>query len=168
MTNSSSGSELTKFLDRKQTLVEHTFSCSSSSTAMYLSSEVLWGSGPSLPERLIWWNPFPVHSNFLLNSETALKYFLFFLALFLFPLLVYVSSLCTCIVHVPDPGKGVCADTVNRGAILEGGGPGPPGGNKERQLSPDKGGGKTWQNEKTTGSQGRRPLHGFKMPACTE
>ncbi len=44
---------------------------------------------------------------------------------------------------VPDPGKGVCADPVNKGAILEGGGPGPPGGNKERQLSPDKGRGKT-------------------------
>jgi hypothetical protein len=46
-------------------------------------------------------------------------------------------------VNVPDPGKGVCADPVNRGGILEGGGPGPPGGNKERQLSPDKGRGKT-------------------------
>jgi hypothetical protein len=45
--------------------------------------------------------------------------------------------------RVPDPGKGVCADPVNRGAILEGVGPGPPGGNKERQLSPDKGRGKT-------------------------
>ncbi len=44
---------------------------------------------------------------------------------------------------VPDPSKGVCADPVNRDAILEGGGPGPPGGNKERQLSPDKGRGKT-------------------------
>jgi hypothetical protein len=44
---------------------------------------------------------------------------------------------------VPDPGKGVCADPVSRGAILVGGGPGPPGGNKERQLSPDKGRGKT-------------------------
>jgi hypothetical protein len=44
---------------------------------------------------------------------------------------------------VLDPGKGVCADPVNRGAILEGGGPSPQGGNKERQLSPDKGGGKT-------------------------
>ncbi len=43
---------------------------------------------------------------------------------------------------VPDPGKGVCADPVNRGAILERGGPGPPSGNKERQLSPDKGRGK--------------------------
>jgi hypothetical protein len=47
------------------------------------------------------------------------------------------------LVIVPDPGKGVCADPVNRGAILERGGPGPPGGNKERQLSPDKGRGKT-------------------------
>ncbi len=44
---------------------------------------------------------------------------------------------------VPDPGKGVCADPVNGGAILEGEGPGPPSGDKERQLSPDKGRGKT-------------------------
>jgi hypothetical protein len=44
---------------------------------------------------------------------------------------------------VPDPGKGVCADPVNRGAILEGEGPGPPSGDKERQLSPDEGRGKT-------------------------
>jgi hypothetical protein len=35
-------------------------------------------------------------------------------------------------------------------------------------LSPDKGRGKTLLNEKTTRGQGRRPLHGFKMPACTE
>jgi hypothetical protein len=47
------------------------------------------------------------------------------------------------IIDVPDPGKGVCADPVNRSAILEGGGPGPPGGNKERQLRPDKRRGKT-------------------------
>jgi hypothetical protein len=40
---------------------------------------------------------------------------------------------------VPDPGKGVCADPVNGGAILGKGGPGPQGGNRERQLSPDKG-----------------------------
>jgi hypothetical protein len=44
---------------------------------------------------------------------------------------------------VPDPGKGVCADPVNGGAILGKGGPGPQGGNKERQLSPDKGRDKT-------------------------
>jgi hypothetical protein len=69
---------------------------------------------------------------------------------------------------VPDPGKGVCADPVNRGAILEGEGPGPPSGDKERQLSPDRGRGKTWQNEDMAGSQGRLPLHGFRMLACTE
>jgi hypothetical protein len=40
---------------------------------------------------------------------------------------------------VPDPGKGVCADPVNRDVILREGGPDPQGGNKERQLSPDKG-----------------------------
>ncbi len=72
------------------------------------------------------------------------------------------------IVVVPDPGKGVCGDPVNGVTILEGGGPDPQGGVKERQLSPDKGRGKTLQNQRTTGSQGRRPLHGFKMPACTE
>jgi hypothetical protein len=44
---------------------------------------------------------------------------------------------------VLDPGKGVCADPVKRGAILEGEGPGPPSGDNERQLSPDRGGGKT-------------------------
>jgi hypothetical protein len=46
-------------------------------------------------------------------------------------------------VIVPDPGKGVCADPVNGGAILGKGGPDPKGGNKERQLSPDKGREKT-------------------------
>ncbi len=44
---------------------------------------------------------------------------------------------------VPDPGEGVCADPVNRSAILEGGGRGRQGGDKECQLSPDKGRGKT-------------------------
>ncbi len=39
---------------------------------------------------------------------------------------------------VPDPGEGGCADPVNGGAILGKGGQGPRGGNKERQLSPDK------------------------------
>jgi hypothetical protein len=43
---------------------------------------------------------------------------------------------------VLDPGKGVCADPENGVAILGKGGPDPQGGNKERQLSPDKGGGK--------------------------
>ncbi len=46
------------------------------------------------------------------------------------------------VLTVPDPGEGVCVDPVNRGAILEGEGPGPPSGDKERQLSPDKGRGK--------------------------
>jgi hypothetical protein len=44
---------------------------------------------------------------------------------------------------VPDPGKGVCTDPVNRCAILEGEGLGPPSGDKERQLSPDRETGKT-------------------------
>ncbi len=47
------------------------------------------------------------------------------------------------IMAVPDPGKGVCADPVKRSAILEGEGPGPPSGDKEHQLSPDKERGKT-------------------------
>ncbi len=44
---------------------------------------------------------------------------------------------------VLDPGEGVCADPVNGGAILGKGGPDLQGGNKERQLSPDKGRGET-------------------------
>jgi hypothetical protein len=44
---------------------------------------------------------------------------------------------------VLDPGMGVCADPVNGGAILGKGGPDLQGGNKERQLNPDKGRGKT-------------------------
>ncbi len=48
-----------------------------------------------------------------------------------------------CIPLVPDPSKGVCADPMNRGAILGKGGPDPQGGNKERQLIPDKGREKT-------------------------
>ncbi len=47
------------------------------------------------------------------------------------------------VIIVPDPSKGVCADPVDRGAILVGGGPGPPDGNKEHELSPNKGRGKT-------------------------
>ncbi len=47
------------------------------------------------------------------------------------------------VVAVPDPGKGVCADPAERGAILEGEGSGPPSGDKERQLSPDRERGKT-------------------------
>ncbi len=47
------------------------------------------------------------------------------------------------IIIVPDPGKGVCADPVNGAAILGKGGLDPQDGNKERQLSPDKGREKT-------------------------
>ncbi len=39
---------------------------------------------------------------------------------------------------VLDPGKGVCVDPVNGAAILGKEGPDPQGGNKGRQLSPDK------------------------------
>ncbi len=46
-------------------------------------------------------------------------------------------------VIVVDPGKGVCADPVNRDAILGKGGTGPGGGDKERQFSLDRGGDKT-------------------------
>ncbi len=42
------------------------------------------------------------------------------------------------VILVVDPGKGVCADPVNRDAILGKGGTGPGGGDKERQLSLDK------------------------------
>jgi hypothetical protein len=41
------------------------------------------------------------------------------------------------------PGKGECADPVYEDAILVGVGGGPPGRNKERQLAPDTGGGRT-------------------------
>ncbi len=57
-----------------------------------------------------------------------------------------LSSFCSHIYYVLlvlDPGKGACADLVERVAILEVKGPGPPGGVSERQLSPDRGGKKT-------------------------
>ncbi len=44
---------------------------------------------------------------------------------------------------VPDPERGVCGDPVGKDATLGVGGPGPPGGAGERQLSSDRGGGKT-------------------------
>ncbi len=46
-------------------------------------------------------------------------------------------------VNVLDPGKGVCADPVNGGAMLGKGGPDPQSRDRERQLAPDKGRGKT-------------------------
>ncbi len=44
---------------------------------------------------------------------------------------------------VLDPEKGVCADPVNGGAILGRGEPDPHSRDRERQLTPDKGSGKT-------------------------
>jgi hypothetical protein len=44
---------------------------------------------------------------------------------------------------VLDPGKGVCADPVNGSAILGKGGPDPQSRDRECQLTPDKGRGKT-------------------------
>ncbi len=38
---------------------------------------------------------------------------------------------------VTDSGKGVCVDPGEKGAILETGGPGLPGGEKGQQLAPD-------------------------------
>jgi hypothetical protein len=55
------------------------------------------------------------------------------------------TSLCIgrVVVLVLDPGKGVCADPVNGSAILGKGGPDPHSRDRERQLAPDKGRGKT-------------------------
>jgi hypothetical protein len=54
------------------------------------------------------------------------------------------SYLCTvfCLI-VLYPGKGVCADPVNEGAILGRGGPSPHSRDRERQLAPDIGRGET-------------------------
>jgi hypothetical protein len=41
------------------------------------------------------------------------------------------------------PKKGVCADPVDKGAILGGGGVEPHSSDRERQLAPDIGRGKT-------------------------
>jgi hypothetical protein len=44
---------------------------------------------------------------------------------------------------VLDPKEGVCADPVDRAAILGRGGPDPQSRDRERQLTPDKGSGRT-------------------------
>jgi hypothetical protein len=44
---------------------------------------------------------------------------------------------------VLDPEKGVCADPVDESAILGKGGANPHSSDKERQLAPDIGRGKT-------------------------
>ncbi len=80
-------------------------------------------------------------------------------------LIFYVTRNTSRLITVLDPSKGVCTDPVGRVAILEVEGPGPPVGVSERQLSPDRGGEKMWQDEKTGR---RRPLHGFKRWLCTE
>jgi hypothetical protein len=56
---------------------------------------------------------------------------------------IFMFKIVYLIMSVLDPGKGMCADPVERVAILEVKGPGPPGGVSERQLSPDRGGEKT-------------------------
>jgi hypothetical protein len=48
------------------------------------------------------------------------------------------------LIGVSDPGKGVCADPVDKGTTILGrGGPDPHSRDRERQLAPDKGSGKT-------------------------
>jgi hypothetical protein len=42
---------------------------------------------------------------------------------------------------VTDSAEGVCVDPGEMGAVLEAGGPGPPGGGKGGQLASDSGGG---------------------------
>jgi hypothetical protein len=42
--------------------------------------------------------------------------------------------------HVLNHGEGVCADLGKGDATLGVGGPGPPGGDSEHQLNPDRGG----------------------------
>ncbi len=46
-------------------------------------------------------------------------------------------------ITVLDPGKGVCADPADGGAILERGEPDPHSRDREHQLALDKGRGKT-------------------------
>jgi hypothetical protein len=46
-------------------------------------------------------------------------------------------------IHVSYPGKGVCADPVNKDAILGRVGGGRPGQNRKRQFNSDTGDGKT-------------------------
>jgi hypothetical protein len=47
------------------------------------------------------------------------------------------------LITVTDSGEGVCVDPKEKGAILEAGGPGPPGGGKGWQLASDSGGEET-------------------------
>ncbi len=54
-------------------------------------------------------------------------------------LIIYI--ICRLTDTVLNPGEGVCADPVDREAILEVKGPEPPNGVSERQLNPDSRGG---------------------------
>ncbi len=47
------------------------------------------------------------------------------------------------VVTVTDSGERVCVDPGEKGAILEAGGPGPPGRGKGWQLASDSGGEET-------------------------
>jgi hypothetical protein len=59
--------------------------------------------------------------------------------------IVFVDPVMSMVVIGPvlDPGKGVCADPRRGDAILGVGGPRPPMGDNEHQLSLDRGGEKT-------------------------
>jgi hypothetical protein len=50
---------------------------------------------------------------------------------------------CWLIPSVTDSKEGVCVDPGEKGAILEAGGPGPPGGGKGWQLASESGGEET-------------------------
>jgi hypothetical protein len=56
---------------------------------------------------------------------------------------VYLSRLRSNTVIVTDSVEGVCVDPGEKGAILEAGGPGLPGGGKGWQLASDSGGEET-------------------------
>jgi hypothetical protein len=49
------------------------------------------------------------------------------------------------LVSVTDAGEGSCVDPGEKGAILEAGGPAPPGGGNGWQLVSDSGGEETYQ-----------------------
>ncbi len=66
---------------------------------------------------------------------------------------LYLLQLIDIYIIVLRPGKGECADPVYEDAILGGMGRGPPGRNKERQLAPDTGGGRTWISVKWEGDR---------------
>jgi hypothetical protein len=56
---------------------------------------------------------------------------------------VHVCTVHMCTLPVLDPGKGVCADPADGGAILGRGEPDPHSRDREHMLAPDKGRGKT-------------------------